>query len=483
VIDAPDRSGRARRRAVPHVLDETHDSALRAWIVSANAPDAEFPVQNLPFGVFRRRAVTGVASLVQRLEGRRVDTEATTRMDDARVGVAIGDQVLDVAVAAALGCFDDAPDADLVREAAVACEAWTLNPLMALGRAPARALRVALSRCLAIDGPDAPRARDVADRILVPMAQVDLLLPADVGDYTDFYASVHHATLVGSLFRPDNPLLPNYKWIPIGYHGRASSLVVSGTPIRRPMGQRKGPDEAVPTVGPSRSLDYEVELGLFVAGENAMGTPIPIGDAESHAFGVAIVNDWSARDVQSWEYQPLGPFLGKNFATSVSPWVVTMDALIPFRVTRAARPDGDPAPLPYLDDAHDRAAGGLDVTLEVTLRTATMRANGEPAAPISRTTSAELYWTFGQMLTHHAMNGCPLRPGDLLASGTISGPSRDQRGCLLEMTRRGAEPLQLPNGESRRFLEDGDEVVITAWAERVGFQRIGLGRCAGVVTA
>ncbi|MCU0646782.1 MAG: fumarylacetoacetase [Gemmatimonadaceae bacterium] len=465
------------------MLDETHDGTLTSWIGSANAPEADFPVQNLPFGVFRRRAPSGAASLVQRLEAPRYDSDAASRMGEARVGVAIGDQIVDLSVAAALGVFDDAPDGDLVREAVVACEAWTLNPLMALGRAPARALRVALSRCLRIDGPDAPRARDVADRILVPMAQAELLLPVDVGDYTDFYASIHHATLVGSLFRPDNPLLPNYKWVPIGYHGRSSSIVVSGTPVRRPMGQRKGPDDSAPSVGPSRSLDYELELGVFVAGENAMGTPIPIGEADAHVFGVVIVNDWSARDVQSWEYQPLGPFLGKNFATSISPWVVTMDALIPFRVPRAARAGDDPAPLAYLDDAQDRAAGGLDITLEVSLRTAAMRSSGEEGVVISHGSSAELYWTFAQMLAHHTMNGCPMRPGDLFASGTISGATRDARGCLLEMTRRGAEPLVLPNGETRKFLEDGDEVVMTAWAERPGFQRIGLGRCGGAIVA
>jgi fumarylacetoacetase len=480
MIDAPDPSGRARRRAVSHAIDETHDESLRSWIPSANSADTDFPIQNLPFGVFRRTAAGGAAALAQRMESTRF-SHATDRFDDARIGVAIGDQILDVSVAAALGCFDDAPDADLVRDAVVACEAWTLNPLMSLGRGPARALRVAISNALRIDGPDAARARDLADRILVPMSGAELLRPADVGDYTDFYASVHHATLVGSLFRPDTPLLPNYKWIPIGYHGRASSVVISGTPITRPSGQRKGPDDATPTVGPSRSLDYELELGVYVAGENTMGVPIPISDAEAHLFGVSIVNDWSARDVQSWEYQPLGPFLGKNFATSVSPWVVTMDALTPFRVPQLVRPTDDPPPLAYLDDARDRAAGGLDITLEVALRTPAMRASAYEPAVITRGSSAELYWTFAQMLTHHAMGGCPMRPGDLLASGTISGAARDSRGCLLELTRRGAEPLALPNGETRRFLEDGDEVVMTAWAERPGFRRIGLGRCEGRV--
>jgi fumarylacetoacetase len=483
MIDAPDPSGRARRHAVSHAIDETHEATLRSWVTSANGDDTDFPIQNLPFGVFRRREPTGVSALVQRLESPRYLSGAAQRFDDARVGVAIGDQIIDISIASALGCFDDAPDIDLVRDATVACEAWSLNPLMALGRGPARALRVALSRALRIDGPDAPRARDVADRILVPMAEAEMLFPAEVGDYTDFYASLHHATLVGSLFRPDNPLLPNYKWVPIGYHGRASSLVVSGTPVTRPSGQRKGPDDAVPTVGPSRSLDYELELGVFVAGENAMGTPIPIGDAEAHLFGVVIVNDWSARDVQSWEYQPLGPFLGKNFATSVSPWVVTMDALTPFRVPRAGRAAEDPAPLPYLDEARDRAAGGLAITLEVALRTPLMRGSGLDAAMITRGSSAELYWTLAQLLTHHAMGGCPMRPGDLLASGTISGAARDARGCLLELTKRGAEPLLLPNGETRRFLEDGDEVVMTAWAEGPGFRRIGLGRCEGMVVA
>jgi fumarylacetoacetase len=479
VIDAPDAGGSRGGRPAPAHLDETHDPRLRSWIPSADVAETPFPIQNLPFGVFRRRDGEPARDRPDRPSRARV--AGSGRFDDARVGVAIGDQIVDLAVAAALGCFDDVPDGDLVREAAMACEAWTLNPLMALGRAPLRALRVALSRLLRIDGPDAARARDVADRILVPIAKAELLLPCEIGDYTDFYASIHHATLVGSMFRPDNPLLPNYPWVPIGYHGRASSIVVSGTPVRRPVGQRKGPQDAVPSVGPTRMLDYELELGLLVAGGNPLGEPVPIAEAESHAFGMVLVNDWSARDVQSWEYQPLGPFLAKNFATSISPWVVTLDALAPFRAPRTPRAAGEPEPLPYLDDPLDRAAGALDITVEAWLRTARMRAEGREPVRLSRGTSADMYWSFAQLLTHHTMGGCNLRPGDLLASGTLSGSSPESRGCLLELTKRAAEPLSLPGGESRGFLEDGDEVILRAVAERDGHRRIGLGECRGVV--
>jgi len=433
-------------------MNGTHDPSLRSWVDGANDPASDFPVQNLPFGVFRRTAGVG----------------------QPRVGVAIGDSVLDVG---------ECTRAGLLRGAgADACESATsLNALMALGPEASSALRAQLVGLLSRTGGTAERARQLSARILAPAGECEMLLPAEIGDYTDFYASVHHATNVGSMFRPDNPLLPNYKYVPIGYHGRASSIVVSGTPVRRPEGQLKGPSDASPTFAPSRSLDYESEVGLFVGTGNALGSSIPLGEAERHVFGLCLVNDWSARDVQSWEYQPLGPFLAKNFATTVSPWVVTAEALEPFRVPAYERPAGDPAPLPYLDDATDRARGGYAITLEVWLRSRAMRERGLPAARLTRSAFGGMYWTLAQMLAHHASNGCNLRPGDLIASGTVSGTEKESRGCLLELTWRGAEPLTLPNGETRRFLEDGDEVVMKGWCERDGARRIGFGECRGVV--
>ena len=303
-----------------------------------------------------------------------------------------------------------------------------------------------------------------------------------IGDYTDFYASIHHATNVGRLFRPDNPLLPNYKWVPIGYHGRASSIVVSGTEIQRPCGQTKASDAAEPSFGPSRMLDYELEVGLFIGEGNDLGSTIPIEKAEAHIFGLCLVNDWSARDIQSWEYQPLGPFLGKSFGTTISPWVVTLDALEPFRIPAAPRPQGDPKPLPYLWSEQDQVRGGFDINLEVRLSTAKMRERSEGAVQLSRGNMKDLYWTLAQMVTHHASNGCNLRPGDLLATGTVSGATPESVGSLLERTKRGAEPLVLPNGEQRKFLEDGDEVILKGWCEREGYARIGFGECRSVVT-
>lgn len=434
--------------------DQTHDPALRSWVPTANLRGADFPIQNLPFGVFRR---------------------AGTR-EAPRVGVAIGAAILDVAACLAAGLF---ADDEAARDAASACAAPTLNALMGRGADARRALRAAVSALLAEEAP--VHRRQIAEHALVLQAEAELFLPAQIGDYTDFYASVHHATNVGSMFRPDQPLLPNYKWVPIGYHGRASSIVVSGTPVRRPSGQRKGPADDVPTVGPSRSLDYELELGAFVSTGNTLGEPIPMADAEAHLFGLCLLNDWSARDLQAWEYQPLGPFLAKNFASTISPWVVTLEALAPFRAPLADRAEGDPAPLPYLSHPDDRAHGGFAVTVETWLCTARMRAAGEPAVRITQAQATDLYWSMAQMLVHHTSSGCNLRPGDLLGSGTISGPARDSRGCLLELTWRGAEPLTLPNGETRAFLEDGDEVQLTAFAVRDGAVRIGFGRCTGVI--
>ena len=425
-----------------------------SWVPGAT-DHPEFPLHNLPFGVFRRAG----------------SEEAP------RVGVAIGPCILDITACLASGVF--AATDDLVQRAAQLCAQPSLNALMALG-APARmALREALQRVLAANAP-APH-QQAAQHALVAQEEAELFLPVLVGDYTDFYASVHHATNVGALFRPDNPLLPNYKWVPIGYHGRASSLVVSGTAIRRPQGQRKGPADDVPTVGPSRALDYELELGAFIAPGNALGTTIDIDEAEAHLWGVCLLNDWSARDIQSWEYQPLGPFLAKNFVTTISPWVVTMEALAPFRAPLAPRAAEDPRPLPYLMGDADQQRGGLDVTLEVWLTTARMRADGVPPHRLSTGRALDLYWSFAQMVTHHASSGCNLRPGDLLGSGTISGPAPDSRGCLLELTRRGAEPVALPNGETRGFLEDGDEITLTAFAARDGVGRIGFGSCRGVI--
>ena len=430
--------------------NSTHDPALRSWVASANEEGCDFPVQNLPFGVFRRR----------------------DSLETARVGVAIGRMILDVTAAAEHGLFDG-----MGAEAAAACNQPSLNALMALGAAHWSAIRGDLSTMLREGG----RAKRYAETILVGMDDVEMLVPAQVGDYTDFYASVHHATNVGSMFRPDNALLPNYKWVPIGYHGRSSSIVPSNTPVRRPVGQVKGPDDAAPRTGPSRSLDYELEVGMFVGPGNPMGTPIPLAESELHLFGFCLVNDWSARDVQSWEYQPLGPFLAKNFATTVSPWVVTLEALAPFRAPAFARASGDPKPLPYLASDENEAMGGFAITLSAALATARMRAAGEQAARLTTGSFTSMYWTPAQLITHHTMNGCPLRAGDLLASGTVSGETKDSRGCLLELTWRGAEPLTLPNGETRTFLEDGDEVVLHGWCEAEGATRIGFGACRGVV--
>ena len=435
--------------------DPTVDPLLRSWVSSANEQGTDFPIQNLPFAVFRRAGSS----------------------ESARVGVAIGDAILDVAACLAAGLFSEASmDA---RQGAMACGAGSLNELMGRGRAPRKALRVSLSALLSEGTPT--HQRQIAEHALVLQADAELFLPAHIGDFTDFYASVHHASNVGALFRPDQPLLPNYKWVPIGYHGRSSSIVLSGTPVKRPSGQRKAPNDVEPTVGRSRSLDYELELGAFVSAGNILGTPVSLADADEHLFGFCLLNDWSARDIQSWEYQPLGPFLAKNFASSVSPWVVSMEALAPFRAPLTPRDTDDPHPLPYLDDAHDREKGGYAITLEVFLRTARMRADGDPAARLSQSSALDLYWSVGQMVAHHTSGGCNLRPGDLLGSGTISGPLNDNRGCLLEITRRGAEPLTLPNGETRTFLEDGDEVVFKAHAVREGAVRIGFGECRGVV--
>jgi fumarylacetoacetase len=434
------------------VLDETHDSKVQSWVESANVADADFPVQNLPFGVFRRR-----------------DAGAKVR-----VGVAIGDRILDVDGLLGHCYLTD----ERLRSAANACAPDSLGPLMALGAGARHALRRRLHTTLRQDAPAS--VRQAASSHLVAQADVEMLLPAIIGDYTDFYASIFHATNVGKLFRPDNPLLPNYKYIPIGYHGRASSLVPTGTQVRRPSGQTRD-GEADPKFGPTKALDYEMELGFFVSQGNTLGEAVPIGDAEEHIFGICLVNDWSARDIQAWEYQPLGPFLGKSFATSLSPWVVTMEALAPFRTGAFTRAEGDPAPLPYLFSQSDREQGGLDLWLEVSLLSVRMREAGIGPVVLGRSNFRDMYWTMAQMLTHHASNGCNLRAGDLLASGTVSGADKTAHGCLLELTSRGKDPVTLPTGEQRKFLEDGDEVILCGFCERDGFRRIGLGSCRGTV--
>ena len=429
----------------------TTDPALRSWVDAANDPAGDFPVQNLPFGAF--------------------DAPDGT----PRLGVAIGDRVLDLPAARAAGLLDglDAAVLDAVR-------APTLNALVGLGRPALTALRARVSVLLRADTPEgAVAARTPA--LLHAMADVAMRLPTQVGDYTDFYASIDHATNVGSMFRPDNPLLPNYRHVPIGYHGRASSLVPTGTPVRRPTGQVSAAPAGPPTVAPSARMDYELEVGAIVGAGNALGEVIPLAEAERHLAGLVLVNDWSARDLQAWEYQPLGPFLAKNFATTVSPWIVTLAALEPYRVAWRGRAADEPAPQPYLTDAADQARGAYDITLEVWLRTARMRETGAPAERLSRGRFAGMYWTFGQMLAHHASGGCNLRPGDLLASGTVSGPERSSRGCLLELAWRGQEPVTLATGETRAFLADGDEVILRGWCGGDGRVRIGFGECRGAV--
>jgi fumarylacetoacetase len=434
------------------VPDETHRADLRCWVESAADPDSDFPIQNLPVGVFRR-----------------------SRNEDAwRAGVAIGDQILDLSIAARHGLIDEH-----LGEAIERASHERLNPLMALGRAAMRALRKASSALLRAETEAGDRARQLAPSLLVSAREVELGLPAHVGDYTDFYASVHHATNVGKMLRPDNPLLPNYKWVPIGYHGRASSLLPSGAPIRRPSGQTFPEGGTAPRFGPSLRLDYELEIGAFIGSGNELGEPIPIERAEEHLFGLCLVNDWSARDMQAWEYQPLGPFLAKSFATSVSPWVVTLDALEPYRVPVYRRPAGDPAPLDYLRSDEQDRAGGFAITVEAYLTTPAMRERGDRPVRLSRGSFAEMYWSLGQMVAHHSSNGCNLCAGDLIASGTVSGATKESRGCLLELTWRGTEPLALPGGEERRFLEDGDEVTLRAHCVADGFARIGFGAVVG----
>jgi fumarylacetoacetase len=431
-------------------LDHTHDTTAYGWPTGAEDPQTDFPIQNLPYCSF------------------------AVGMEPFRLGVGIGRMIFDITAAAEAGFFPDGLEAELA-----ACRSPRLNDLMALGPATWRRLRHALFDLLSLATLGQKRT-DMAATCLFPMAAATFDLPVTIGDYTDFYASIDHATNVGAMFRPDNPLLPNYKWVPIGYHGRASSVRVADT-VRRPHGQTKRPDDAEPSYGPCRQLDWELELGFFVGTGNALGQPIPIAGAHQHLFGASLLNDWSARDMQAWEYQPLGPFLAKSFLTTLSPWVVTMDALAPFRVPARPRAAGDPAPLAYLADANDQAAGGFGIDVTVELRSAAMRAKGEEFDTIATTDFSQMYWTPAQMLAHHASNGCDLRTGDLLGSGTISTADPAAVGSLLELTKRGQAPITLSSGETRSFLADGDEVRMTGRAVRDGYRAIGFGAARSIV--
>ncbi|SFM34041.1 fumarylacetoacetase [Variovorax sp. OV329] len=417
-------------------IDATHDPELKSWVASANETGAEFPIQNLPFGRFRPAGSNG----------------------GWRIGVAIGDQVLDLRVAGVIDTDD-------------------MNALMAAKPEERQALRRRISEGLREGSGD----KAAWSEALLAQAQCEFTVPCKVGDYTDFYTGIHHATTIGKLFRPDQPLMPNYKWVPIGYHGRASSIVVSGQDFKRPKGQTKAPDAAEPSYGPCKRLDYELELAFYVGAGNALGEPVPMAEAESHLFGVGLINDWSARDIQAWEYQPLGPFLSKNFASTVSPWIVTMEALAPFR-SAFTRAEGDPQPLPYLDSPGNRERGQLDITVEVLLQTAKMREAGTAPHRLTKGSVAEAaYWTAAQLVAHHTVNGCNLQPGDLLGSGTLSGPTPDACGSLIELTLGGKQSIELPNGEKRTFLEDGDTLILRGWCERDGAVRIGFGEARGTV--
>ena len=435
------------------MIDETHDHNRRSWVASANG-HPEFPIQNLPLGVFRPNG------------------------DDRRGGIAIGDEILDLGAALDAGLFEGA-----AAEAAEAAAGAVLNPLMAL-RSDARiALRRRVSAILDADGANAAKLAELAPKLLHKVSHCVLELPAEIGDYTDFFAGIHHATNTGKLFRPDTPLLANYKYIPVAYHGRGSSIRASGAAVRRPHGQRKLPNESAPNFGACRDLDYELELGIWIGPGNQQGEPIAITEAADHVVGVCLLNDWSARDIQAWEAQPLGPFLAKNFATTLSPWLVTAEALAPFRQPPMPRAPGDPRPLEYLRDNADQQQGGLDIALEAYILTEEMRRKGLAPQLLSRSNARDLYWTVAQMVAHHSCGGCNLNPGDLFGSGTISGTTRDSCGCLLEMTRGGREPVMLGSGESRRFLEDGDEVVFQAHCHRAGYMAIGFGECRGRILA
>ena len=431
------------------LINETHDINLKSWVASANEANCDFPIQNLPFAEVRRK-----------------------NSDEAfRGAVAIGDQVIDLAKVNELGLFSG--DAQVAVKAASQA---TLNEFMGLGQQYWSALRLALSKALREGASEQAQLSEA----LIAQADIEFTLPCRIGDYTDFYTSIYHATAVGSLFRPDNPLLPNYKWVPIGYHGRSSSIDVSGQTFHRPNGQTKAPDAEVPSFGPCKRLDYELELGIYLGKGNELGDAIAIENAENHVFGFCVFNDWSARDLQAWEYQPLGPFLAKNFASTVSPWIVTTEALAPFR-TNWTRDENDPQPMDYLESAHNREFGAFDIKMDVQIETEKMRAAGEAPTQVSKSSFKHSYWTVAQMVTHHTVNGCNFQPGDMLGSGTQSGPEHEEAGSLLELSRGGKEKITLANGEQRTFLEDGDNVIMRGWCEKDGFARIGFGSVEGTV--
>jgi fumarylacetoacetase len=428
-------------------IDETHNARRESWVASAQG-HPEFPIQNLPLGVFSPRA------------------------GGPRGGVAIGEMILDLRAASEAGLFEGE-----ARRAAEAAAGPVLNPLMALGNEPRTALRKHLSALLAVDAPDRAKIEGLAPRLLHRAAECTMQLPAAIGNFTDFFAGIHHARNGGRRRDPNNPLSPNYKYVPVAYHSRASSVRPSGIAIRRPHGQRKAPDEAAPTFGPCQKLDYELELAVWIGPSNALGEPIPIGRAADHIFGLGLVNDWSARDVQGWESQPLGPFLGKNFGSTVSPWVVMPEALAPFRVAQPPRPEGDPQPLPHLTDAADQREGAFDIALEAFLLTEGLRAKGLPPHRMSASNTTDLYWTLAQLVAHHTSGGCDLQPGDLFGTGTISGPTMEGYGSLMELSADGTRATVLASGETRTFVEDGDEVIFRAHCRRPGFVSIGFGEC------
>jgi fumarylacetoacetase len=432
----------------PVQLDETHDARARSWLESANLGGCDFPLQNLPFAVFRRDPAEAF-----------------------RGGVAVGDQIIDLAAAAALTMFEPQAAAGIRAGAEP-----SLNTLMQMGPAVSSAVRRALFEGMRTGS----KGRASLERCLVSQHDAHYALPARIGDYTDFYTSIHHATAVGRLMRPDNPLLPNYQWVPIGYHGRSSSIGVSGQTFPRPRGQRLPPGAAQPLVGPSQRLDYELELGVFIGRGNPRGESIPMDEAEAHIFGLCLLNDWSARDLQAWEYQPLGPFLAKNFATTISPWIVTLQALAPFRVP-FERPQGAPAPLPYLESAANRTGGAIDIRLDALIESSAMRERREPPHRLSSTTFRHAFWTIAQLVAHHTVNGCDLNPGDLLGTGTQSGPTPGEAGSLLELSAGGSRPIQIGPSETRTFVEDGDTVIFRAWCESTNAARIGFGSAQGQV--
>ncbi len=425
------------------LLNETHDPQLTSWVESANIASCDFPIQNLPFAIFRTKGTN----------------------EDFRGGVAIGDQILDLAATKDSGVFNG-----VVQQALEACAKDQLNDFMAMGKAVWSAVRAALSQALATGA----QAQEKLAPCLVAQAQAEYALPCRIGDYTDFYTSIHHATSVGKKFRPDNPLLPNYKWVPIGYHGRSSSIEISGSNFKRPKGQTKAPTATEPSFGPCKRLDYELEVGIFVGKGNELGEPIAIDNAEDHVFGLCVFNDWSARDIQGWEYQPLGPFLSKNFASTISPWIVTTEALAPFK-SEWTRDVNDPQPMPYLESEQNRVSGSFDIQLQVLLETDKMRAANEAAVQLSQSNFRDSYWTVAQMVAHHTVNGCNLQAGDMFGSGTQSGPTPEEAGSLLELSNAGAEPISLPNGETRTFLEDGDNVIMKAYCQKSGVKGIGFG--------